>query len=80
MSSLVSETDDTINLLDPYQRNAKNLIWERIMKGDFKLPQQKVYISNEDDLQRIDDYGEFMNHCLFLLMELKYIYYIMVFI
>ena len=42
-SNLVSETEETIDLLDPYQRNAKNLIWSRIMKGEFNLPKHNIY-------------------------------------
>lgn len=38
MSNLVSESEHSLDLMDPYQRDAKTIVWERIMRGEFKLP------------------------------------------
>ncbi|XP_046439743.1 rhythmically expressed gene 5 protein-like [Daphnia pulex] len=38
MSNLVSESEHSLDLMDPYQRDAKTIVWEKIMRGEFKLP------------------------------------------
>jgi len=38
LSNLVSEDEHSLDLMDPYQRDAKIIVWERIMRGEFKLP------------------------------------------
>ncbi|XP_071535021.1 uncharacterized protein Reg-5 [Panulirus ornatus] len=53
MSNLVNEEEDSLDHMDPYQRNARSIIWEKVMKGSFKLPSSKNFyledsISNED--------------------------------
>jgi len=38
LSNLVSQDEHSLDLMDPYQRDAKIIVWERIMRGEFKLP------------------------------------------
>ncbi|CAL4153379.1 unnamed protein product [Meganyctiphanes norvegica] len=48
MSNLVNEDDSVLNLMDPYQRNSRTIIWEKVMRGDFKFVQGKNLFTNDN--------------------------------
>ncbi|CAL4230962.1 unnamed protein product, partial [Meganyctiphanes norvegica] len=58
MSNLVNEDDNALNLMDPYQHNSRTIIWEKVMRGDFKLPPSKSFYSNsiDEDVKAEEDY------------------------
>ncbi|XP_068248740.1 uncharacterized protein Reg-5 [Palaemon carinicauda] len=43
MSNLVNEEENSLDYMDPYQRDSRSIIWTRVMKGDFKLPSYKTF-------------------------------------
>lgn len=47
MSNLVSEEENSLDYMDPYQRDSRNIIWQEVMKGDFKLPSHKTFYSQD---------------------------------
>ncbi|XP_045585304.1 uncharacterized protein Reg-5 [Procambarus clarkii] len=57
MSNLVNEEDNSLDLMDPYQSNSKGIIWEKVMKGDFKLPSYKTFYT-EDISTSNEDYDQ----------------------
>jgi len=58
MSNLVNEDDSVLDRMDPYQRNSRTIIWDKVMRGDFKLPPNKSFYSNSIDekVQAEEDY------------------------
>lgn len=56
MSNLVNEEENALDYMDPYQRNSRGIIWEKVMKGDFKLPSYKTFYL-EDDGTSSHDYS-----------------------
>lgn len=58
MSNLVNEEDNVLDRMDPYQRNSRTIIWEKVMRGDFKLPTNKSFYSNsiDEEVQAEEDY------------------------
>lgn len=47
MSNLVNEEENSLDFMDPYQRDSRSLIWQKVMKGDFKLPNHKTFYPEE---------------------------------
>ncbi|KAK8730474.1 hypothetical protein OTU49_008028 [Cherax quadricarinatus] len=43
MSNLLNEEDNSLDFMDPYQSNSRGIIWDRVMKGDFKLPSYNTF-------------------------------------
>lgn len=43
MSNLVNEEENSLDFMDPYQRDSRSIIWQKVMKGDFKLPSHKTF-------------------------------------
>ncbi|CAL4091327.1 unnamed protein product, partial [Meganyctiphanes norvegica] len=58
MSNLVNEEDSVLDQMDPYQRNSRTIIWEKVMRGDFKLPPHKNFYSNsiDEEVRAEEDY------------------------
>ncbi|CAL4088082.1 unnamed protein product [Meganyctiphanes norvegica] len=58
MSNLVNEDDSVLDTMDPYQRNSRIIIWEKVMRGDFKLPPSKSFYSNsiDEEVRAEEDY------------------------
>lgn len=59
MSNLVNEEEISLDFMDPYQRNSRSIIWEKVMKGDFKLPSGKTFYPN--DPASVDDEGDYLD-------------------
>ncbi|KAK7084246.1 hypothetical protein SK128_014968 [Halocaridina rubra] len=47
MSNLVNEEENSLDYMDPYQRDSRNIIWTKVMKGDFKLPSYKTFYPDD---------------------------------
>ncbi|XP_066939380.1 uncharacterized protein Reg-5 [Macrobrachium rosenbergii] len=47
MSNLVNEEEHSLDYMDPYQRDSRSIIWEKVMKGDFKLPSHKTFYPDD---------------------------------
>lgn len=62
MSNLVNEEENSLDFMDPYQRDSRSIIWEKVMKGDFKLPSGKTFYSN--DPSSADDEGDYLDFSL----------------
>ncbi|XP_063596277.1 uncharacterized protein LOC134773130 [Penaeus indicus] len=56
MSNLVNEEENSLDFMDPYQRDSRSIIWEKVMKGDFKLPSGKTFYSNDPSSADDEDY------------------------
>ncbi|CAL4201194.1 unnamed protein product, partial [Meganyctiphanes norvegica] len=58
MSNLVNEDDSVLDQMDPYQRNSRTIIWDKVMRGDFKLPPSKNFYSNsiDEEVRAEEDY------------------------
>lgn len=55
MSNLVNDDDLELNSLDPYQKNARSIIWEKIMRGEFRQPNKGVHLSVSQHLDASED-------------------------
>lgn len=56
MSNLVNEEENSLDFMDPYQRDSRSIIWEKVMKGDFKLPSGKTFYPNDPSSADDEDY------------------------
>lgn len=56
LSNLVNAEDHSLDEMDPYHYKSRGLIWDKVMKGDFKLTHYKNM-----DFQRVDYDYEIQN-------------------
>lgn len=58
LSHLVTEEEESLDLMDPYQSNGRFIIWHKVMKGSFKIPSSKIFYP-EDSLADEGTYNMF---------------------
>lgn len=54
VSNLLKEEETVLELLDPYHRDSRDLIWRTVMKGEFDLPVEDklTYDDPQNELER----------------------------
>ncbi|GBM65166.1 hypothetical protein AVEN_197269-1 [Araneus ventricosus] len=60
ISNLLNYDEHTLDLLDPDQRNASELVWQAATKSRYKFPPEKSYDFEKDNGKSSDDYE--LNH------------------